>query len=544
MSDVFTVGALALAAEGANAVGAVRITLFEKELEIELVRAARFERGFVMGSVAESRPMRLPYAAVRGLVRRGRALCLTLDPQVATPHTRFTLAHFTEDPRDALRHAFEARQRAAVFVMLIPLMLGGLVVAAASPSLASGIVGRLSAGLVVSIVAWFVLRDLFQAATWGGASSDRLSESFEQALSQRLGLESVPARPHEVPVPLLAPEPDPVERAVYVPPWARAGLAVVVASVAVVLGVAFFLRYSKPPDPSEKRTVQEPAQKLSSVWTASSVQIVAPEKPRLPRCVCARPSSLLWNSGIPKLEVLFASKPDDGSGVVVPVQDKKNRFKYDFDVSVVNNGAADLPEVTVLLTFARRNTAGERVGATDRGLYFAGPLLPGRAVKWHVKAPGSEMKVEPSIVGMLEADRTPAPADAFFELSKANQRVVRLHAAKMLAYHQDARATDVLTAMGAPNAGEERMLSRIRRATRPVYGCDVKAAENEWEVCLVNTTVNPVKPASISWFGEDEALLGRHPLDVEVPVHDGVRVHIPAKGPILPREVEVELPKQ
>src|SRR5689334_1537645 len=135
MADVFTVGALALAAEGANAVGAVRITLFDDEMEIELVRAARFERGFVMASVAESRPMRVPYSAVRGLVRRQRALCLALDPQVATPHTRFTLAHFTTDPRDALGHAFESRQRAALFVMVIPLLLGALVVATTSSSL-------------------------------------------------------------------------------------------------------------------------------------------------------------------------------------------------------------------------------------------------------------------------------------------------------------------------------------------------------------------------------------------------------------------------
>jgi len=543
MADVFTVGALALAAEGANAVGAVRITLFDQEMEIELVRAARFERGFVMGSVAESRPMRLPYSAVRGLVRRGRALCLALDPQVATPHTRFTLAHFTTDPRDALSHAFEARQRAAVFVLVIPLLLGSLVAGTASPSLASGIVGRLSAGFVVAFVAWFVLRDLFQAATWGGAASDRLSENFEQALSQRLGLESVAARPPEVPVPLLSPEPDPVGRVIDVPPWVRAAVAVLVASVAVVLGIAFFTRYSKPPEPSEQVTIKEPAAKISSVWTASSVQIVVPEKPRLPRCVCARPSSPLWNDGIAKLEVLFATRPDDGSGVVSPVQDKKNRSKYDFDVSVVNNGPTDLPEVTVLLTFARRNTAGERVGATDRGLYFAGPLLPGRAVKWHVKAPGSEMRVEPSIAGTLSPTGAPAPADAFFELSKANQRVVRIHAAKMLAYYQDARAAEVLAGLGAPNPGEERVLARIRRATRPVFGCDFRPVDAGLEVCLVNTTISPVKPTAIAWLGADDAPAGRHVADVEIPVHDGVRIRLPVKTPPVPQEVELELAK-
>lgn len=543
MADVFTVGALALAAEGANAVGAVRITLFENELELELVRAARFERGFVMGGVAESRPIRVPYTAVRGLVRRGRALCLSLDPSVATPHTRFTLAHFTTDPRDALSHAFEARQRAAVFVLLIPLLLGGLVIATMSPSLASGILGRISVGLVVAIVAWFVLRDLFQAATWGGASSERLSETFEQTLSSRLGLTAVQVRPVEPMVTLLEPDPEPAERVLDVPSWLRATIAVFGAAVAVVFGIAFYLRYSKPPDPSEQLTVKAPAEKISSVWTASSVQIVVPEKPRLPRCICARPSSPLWNDGIRKLEVLFASRPDDGSGVVVPTQDKKNRAKYDFDASVVNNAATDLPEVTVLLTFARRNSKGERVGATDRGLYFAGPLLPGRAVKWHVKAPGSEMRVEPSIVGVLEADKAAAPADAFFELSSANQRVVRIHAAKMLAYHRDPRASEVLTGLGAANPGEEQVLAQIGRSLRPLYGCDIKPSATAVEVCLVNTTIAPSKIAAISLLAADGSVVAREATDVEIPVHDGVRTRLSVSTKAVPVEVELELAK-
>lgn len=543
MADVFTVGALALAAEGANAVGAVRITLFEDELEIELVRAARFERGFVMGTVAESRPMRVPYAAVRGLVRRGRALCLALDPQLATPHTRFTLAHFTTDPSDALSHAFDSRQRAAVFVTVIPLLLGALVVATTSTSLAGGLVGRSSTGLVVAIVAWFVLRDLFQAATWGGASSDRLSESFEQALTRRLGLASAVVPTPEIPAPQLVPDADPVERSVGIPPWIRGAFAVIVASVALVVGVAFFMRYSKPPDPSERVTIKEAAAKISSVWTASSAQVVAPEKPRRPRCVCARPSSPLWNDGISKLEVLFAARADDGSGVVVPKEDKKNRFKYDFDTSVVNNASTALPEVTVLLTFARRDPAGQRIGATDRGLYFAGPLLPGRAVKWHVKAPGSEMRVEPSLVGQLDPTSAPAPADAFFELSRANQRAVRIHAAKMLAYLRDARAADVLVALGPPNPGEERMLARINRAMRPVFGCDPKLVGESLEVCLVNTTLSSATVSAIKLLGTDDAAIGRHALDVEIPVHDGVRIQLPGTTKAVPAEIDLELMK-
>ncbi len=543
MADVFTVGALALAAEGANAVGAVRISLLDHEMEIELVRAARFERGFVMAGVAESAPMRVPYAAVRGLVRRGRALCLALDPKVATPHTRFTLAHFTHDPRDALAHVYDARRRAALYVAIMPVLVGAIVAYAAPPNLVSGVVGRLSAGTVVTLVTWFVLRDLLANATWGGAASERLSEAFEQALCARLGLVPAPApMPVKLSLPLPDLDPTPASKPFELPPWARAMLAVLAVSTAVVLGVAFFRKYSKPPDESERVFVKEPASRISSVWTASSVEFV-PTKPRLPRCVCARPSSPLWNDGIAALEVLFAAKPDDGSGVVAPTLDRRNRAKYDFDVSVVNNAPKQFPDVTVLLTFARRNDAGERVGATDRGLYFAGPLLPGGAVKWHVKAPGSEMRVEPSVTGLLDPERAPAPADAFFELSKAKQRVVRIHAAKMLAYHRDPRALEVVTDLGAPNPGEEKTLARIARAVRPVFACEIKAVQDALEVCLVNTTLAAAQVSSLSLLSPDDAPTNRQAMSVEVPVHDGVRVRLPVAVKPVPAEIELELPK-
>ena len=49
----------------------------------------------------------------------------------------------------------------------------------------------------------------------------------------------------------------------------------------------------------------------------------------------------------------------------------------------------------MLLTFARRDRRGERAGITERGLFWEGALGSGRAVKWHVEAPGTEVKIEP-----------------------------------------------------------------------------------------------------------------------------------------------------
>ena len=80
MRPSFTVGALAVAARRANAVGAVRATLLPGGLEIELMRVSGFSQGFAPGGVAEPVAFRVPYTAVRGLVREGRVLYLSFDP--------------------------------------------------------------------------------------------------------------------------------------------------------------------------------------------------------------------------------------------------------------------------------------------------------------------------------------------------------------------------------------------------------------------------------------------------------------------------------
>ncbi len=537
MAGTFTVGALALAAEGANAVGAVRLTLLPDVIEIELVRAAGFRSGFVPGSVAESVEMRVPYTAVRGLVRRGRALCLALDSSIAAPYTRFTLARFTYDPRESLARAYEARRRAALSVALLPAPLGLLVALASPVSLVSGLVGRLSVGLLVAAFLWLSLRELLRFATWGGPGSDRLAEAFEVALCQRLGFVPVTTAP-------FAPPPEAPASDTSLPAWARAPLIVALVAALSVLGISFVQRYGRPPEPGAlaptASTVPVVAARFGFALHAPSPEDLVPT-PRLPRCVCARAASPLWNEGLPVLEILLASRPEDGSGRVVPSERRGGAPAYDFDLSVVNNGATSLPDVSVLVTFARRDDRNRRVGATDRGLYWGRPLLAGRAIKWHLTAPGTEMRIDPPRIGLLDPGRDPAAADAFFELSRARQRVVRIHAAKMLAYHRDPRALDVLTALGSPSPDEEILLARIDRAARPVIACDIMPSSEALEVCLFNGALSPQRVVAARTIADAEKPSQRASLPVLVPVHDGVRVSVPLPPQPVPAELEMEL---
>jgi hypothetical protein len=535
VAGTFSVGALALAAEGANAVGAVRLTLLPDGLEIELVRAAGFRAGFVPGGVAQAVEMRVPFTAIRGLVRRGRALCLALDPSVAAPYTRFTLARFTHDPAEALGRAYEARRRAALSVALLPGPLGLVAALAAPASLVSGPLGRSSLGLVVALVAWLLLREALRWATWGGPASDRQRDGFEVELCRRLGFAPVttaPFAPPEAGPVAHAPEPSPL----------RAPALVALIAVGAVAGLAFLQRYAPPPEAEE---VETPVALLGARLAPLIADLVpsdlVPAAPRLPRCVCARADSPLWKDGVSLLEVLVASRPEDGTGRVFPTLRRGDRAGYDFDLSVVNNGAAPLREIKVVVTFARRNAEGRRVGAKDRGLYWGSSLLGGRAVKWHLSGPGTEMRIEPSITSLLEGE--PASPDAFFELGKARQRIVRIHAAKMLAYLRDPRASDVLTSLGAPSTGEEIVLARIARASRPVIACDLAPGpEGTLSACLFNGSVTPLGTVALRDVPVDEGAVARRaPLSVEVPVHDGVRVSAPLGGSSVPAEIEVEL---
>src|SRR6186713_2122696 len=82
----FTVAALAIAAWRANAVGVVRLTCTDDRLEIDLIRVAGYAAGFAPGAIAEPVRLTVPYAAIRGLTRRGRALCVALHPAACAPH--------------------------------------------------------------------------------------------------------------------------------------------------------------------------------------------------------------------------------------------------------------------------------------------------------------------------------------------------------------------------------------------------------------------------------------------------------------------------
>jgi hypothetical protein len=591
----FAVSALAVAAERANAIGAVRLTCDGEGLEIELARVAPHQSGFAPAAVVEEVAFRVPYRAVRALVRHGKTLILAIDPAAAAPYNRFALVRFTDDPPEALLAAHSARLRASTASWLVPLPLGLALAAALPAAWIGGPLGFAAVTAVVAVVAWRALRELHAWLSWGGPVSDGYRNAFEARVAHHLGLQPVviermpmheplpidaalranaasnaaaaaaqraatmasapppSVAPHSAPPASVAPHSAPPRSAPRLAPPAlplppispdeagepnrdrgvRALLAIAACTVIGIGGMGWLLRYGwRDPIPAETAR----SQLAPPVSSAARTELL-PGASKLTRCVCARADSPLWNDGVPALSVMPSSRRGKGSDVA-PEADAKGKPRYDFDLAVVNNGAEPLVDVRVVATFARRDEQGERTGVKERGLFWEGELAPGRAVKWRVRAPGTEMRIDSEVGGKLGDGLEPAPADAFWKLvESARYRVVRLHAASMLAYLGDPRAMEALDRIGPPvGAAEERTVARIRRAISSTKVCDLGKSET---ACVFNGSTTERGSLELLEIADDGSNGRTWQVDETVPVHEGLIVPLPLEGKPPPREILV-----
>ncbi len=549
MPAFFSVGALALAAPRANAVGAVRLTLAPAALEIELLRVIGFSSGFASGGVALPVRFTVPYVAVRGLVRSGRMLYLALDPGVVAPYNRFALARFTADPTKALTRAYLARSLSRWVSYLVPLPFGALVGLLAPSALVSGALGRASLAVLAGLATWAALREIVAWQSWGGPLSDRSRDALELAMAERLGLLPEPAAAlDETPFPHGAARsvtrvraaPDPPPQALP----ARALFAVVAVAAFAVFAMAISKRLGDPAAlPPAVETLQ-PGLASAARRTHASVAPDVPE-PTIaraasrPRCACLRAASPLWKEGVPALAILTFAGDDDIASGAVAREDRAGSPRFDFDLVAVNDGARPLRDVRVTLTFARRNQSGRRVGAVDRGLFWGGLLAPGHAVKWHVRAPGSEMRIDAGVTGTLDDAATdPAPAEAFAELTRSRYRAVRVHGARMLAYLHDPRGREAALALDGRTPEDRALLAQIARAASPVIACEPTIADDRLSICVFNGAAQPRSGLELRAL---PAALPRFAIEGTLPVHEGVRLDVSFEG-ALPEEWAVVTP--
>ncbi|MBI4952457.1 MAG: hypothetical protein HY908_10520 [Myxococcales bacterium] len=557
------VGAIACAAPPANAVGIVRLALGREALVIELCRVGRFASGFVLPGLGQSVRMSVPYSAVRALVRRGPHLHLELDPRVARPFNRFALARFGRQPAGALLARLWSGRLVGALGWVVPPVLAGAAVALVPRSLASGVVGLGAVALVAALVAFAALRRLGAWLTGGGPLSQLLARRFERDLGARLGLEPLPLEPSaldfvpdggeagELPLPgalgafwrLLGTS---------VRPRALLASAVAVGgavALAVALGRYGVVRAVELPVASARSGALAGAGEL--VETAAAALV-----PSHPGCACGRPDSPVWRDGLPQLSFLVVPRRGDidgpwlepGVDVRVKLDDAPGRRgaraprapRLELEVAAVNNGTTPLAPVTAVLTFARRNARGERVGFVERGMYWP-KLGPGEAVKWRLKGQGTELRIEtPLLAAAAPGELVPASADKLAALGRAKLPEVRLHAAMLLRYLGDARAAEVLGALG--DGGKyAALVAELERVARPLSVCDVRVGPSSFVACLHNGTGELVRGVALreiggkarAWRLEDLFYPGRG-LEVTLPLDDGGAPAEVVAEPIVP----------
>ncbi len=476
--------------------GPVRLTCQARGLRVDLLRVGRFSAGFAPAGLCDAKSFVVPYKAVRGMLREGAILHLSLDPHAAAPYNRFALTRFGHDPLSVLLRAFRLRTALGAFGWFVPLPLAALAMWLLPAGQGLGVA---AVGAMVALVSWRLLGAITAWLTGGGAPSARLCDRFERAVSARLGLTLADEPGSLRPMALRdgaadAPTPAAALSVSFRPKLfaAAAALALGMSLTAVHLVQRFGVQASIPwPVDTALRGVAGPARARADAAHAAGM-------PDHPSCSCQRVASPLWQDGLPQLSIMIM--PVDGEMDEVwlslgesytPTLRNERKPRIAFDLAVVNNSTEVFDTVDLVVTFARRDAQGKRRALLERGLHWPAKLRPGEAVKWRVKASGrTELKVDSRHDRRLDSPGVEtAPADAFAELDEARLPVVRLHGAMMLSYLRDPRAEPHARALSDLTPAMEVARSRILETQVPLGVCDVRPTpDGRTEMCVFNDT--------------------------------------------------------
>jgi len=554
------VGAIAVADDKANAVGPVRLTCLPHALRIELLRVGRFAAGFAFIGLADAVSFEVPYTAVRGMVRQGARLHLSLDPHAATPYNRFSLTRFSRDPMSALMRSFRLRSWMMLARFAVPPPLAALVAWGIPADMAGGVVGRLAVGLVVLVASFVTLQRGIDWVVGGGARSDELATAFERAVSARLGL--VPAADRAGGL-VGGGRQDGVIRsgqlmgAVSRPRlFALAGMLAVGMSLMAVVAVQ---RYGV-------------ADEVVLPVDLARAGVTQPVMPIVPRaidegtpdhegCQCLRGDEAMWRRPLPQISVLVTPVAGSVDGFWLEIgetyaasegplpegagdddDDDDDGPRIEFDLAAVNNSTESVETVDFVVTFARRDASGRRRALLERGLHWPGTLDPGEAIKWRVKASDrTELKVDSRLDARIGERMPIASAEQLAALQRASLSAVRLHGAMLLAYLGDPRAEALLRRIDGLTPAEEAIRDRILATFAPLKVCDVAAADQGITVCAFNGTDRLQRRLVIETVAPDGSRQEHELEDLFLPGR-GLRFQLPLSLDALPEVIRLSEP--
>ena len=520
--------AIASASARSNAIGVVELDCTPHGLLLGFLGVGAFSEGYAPGALASGVQLTVPWSAVRQARAEGDQLYLELDWS-SLPHDKLTLTRFS---LGTAAHPLELRrQRLILHVSSVAAAaISSLVAAAVVPHLTPSATATLTlsvgaaAALLVLAIALLVDQRLLGSPIREAA----LRAAFVAELERHV--------PHLVRPPV-APAPAPARRALpnlagLLPRTTTAVAITLAAGVLAAIGTtrqllrapdeaqvhaalagprsaleargaaALSEPATQPATPTNPTSSPSPPPQADAPARANGLEIVQ-------RCACARASSPLWEDPIPTLGLIVI-----GSSHAV----RRDRTRTQLELAVVNNGHSALEEITVHVTFFEGSGAQREETAT-RPLYFAGPLGPGRAIKWSTEARGTHWEVDPPFFGELDpSGSNAAPSETFRELLQANHRPVRLHAARMLAFLGDASAAQAtLQLKEALRSAEAPYLRRLLAALADVRVCELRVhgeqSRRHVQACVYNATDEDREGIGLQLVALDGHLTPDRPLD-------------------------------
>jgi len=515
------VRAVAIASDLTNVIGTVELSAEPRGLVVTYLDAAQMNAGQVPIPFLPGSQRQFEWERVRDARTLGNSLFLSLDAH-PNPTQSLRLVRFSSGDELTLKELRIRRLVLRVFA-LGAILLGTLLAVFAVPRLSpgQGPMLTLAVAALVGLIALLLSVAADRHLVSGGQAAGIVRELF---VAELMGmLPNVPREP--------AP-PRPWLR-LSVPSFEgvlpRTTLAISLTLIAGLLGLVVLVRWTvgdnhdrplprraatpteqrarpgdgdrdgAPPAPSGSHAsapTPPPASAPSTATPSNSVQLSELPIQTPNACTCPRADSLLWTR--PPL-------------VVSPLVLSSRRFPHkghedvELELAIINNGARSASRIGLLVQFLeadRSETA--RLSTTEaRAVYHEGPLLPGRAIKWHLEERGTSFELSPpNSEGKVQDERLgpggegAAPASAFVELLEANHRPVRLHAAMMLAYLGDDRAREAIGRLNEGGGeGEGAVLRRLLDATAEQIACEHRLSgtgpSRSLSVCVMNRSTLP-----------------------------------------------------
>lgn len=494
------VRAVAAADERCNAIGTLELECTELGLVIDYLGVGAFSEGYAPAALTHGTRITVPWADLVKVRVEGEYIYLETTPELS-PHNRMLLKGFSVGDASHEHEVYRQRliTRIGAGALAVVAAIGaGLTVVKASPesgALMALLLGALASSVIV-VIGFVVDKKLVARRLSDLAARDafvaRLVPYFP-ALDRASGRPPrTPRRtsPFELPLP-------------------RGTFAVVATLTAGALATVLVSHSLTKEESSTPHVDSHPPAPKGPVVVANAPPVAPPRpaavapptpkpKPQRPEpsapaglgktsmlgpCDCQRADSALWVGALPKLSVLVLSSR---------LEQTRSRKRLLVDIAVVNNSKEEFNEITLHVNFYERKQNEGREFSRHRVLFFEGPLLPGKAIKWSAEAPGNEFELENPVAGDIGLDGgDAAPRQSIVELLEANHRPVRLHGAMLLAYLGDARARDaVLELRDALRDDEAPYLRRVQWALEPVRVCQLQVAEDhsQFSACVFNAS--------------------------------------------------------